>query len=72
MQYAAIIISFMKIEGLHGWDLTPAEARLLQERLAGNVVRANTAFRPKTIGGIDVSVSRFSKTGRAAVVVLSY
>lgn len=72
MQYPAIIISFMKIEGMHGWDLKPAEARLLQEMLAVKVVRSNAAFRPKTIGGIDVSASRFSKTGRAAVVVLSY
>jgi len=72
MQYPAIIISFMEIEGMHGWDLKPPEARLLQEMLAGNVVRSNIAIRPQTIAGIDVSVSRFSRTGRAAVVVLSY
>ncbi len=72
MKYPAVIISFMKIPVLHGWDLTTAEARELQTRLALRVIRSKTGIRPKTIGGIDVSVSRFSRLGRAAVVVLSY
>ncbi len=72
MKYPAFIISFMKIPVLHGWDLTTAEARELQARLALRVIRSKTGIRPQTIGGIDVSVSRFSRLGRAAVVVLSY
>jgi deoxyribonuclease V len=72
MKYPAIIISFMEIRVLHGWELTTAEAREWQTMLAGRVIRSKTGIRPRTIGGIDVSVSRFSKLGRAAVVVLSY
>ena len=72
MNYSAVIISFMKISGLHGWDLKPVEARSLQQRLAGRVIRSKAGKKPQTIGGIDVSVSRFSKLGRAAVVILSY
>ncbi|MGA2367833.1 MAG: deoxyribonuclease V [Dehalococcoidia bacterium] len=72
MKYPAAIISFMKIPVLHGWDLTTAEARELQARLACRVIRRKTGIRPQTIGGIDVSVSRFSRLGRAAVVVLNY
>ena len=44
----------------------------MQTRLACRVIRSKTNIRPQTIGGIDVSVSRFSRLGRAAVVVLSY
>ena len=72
MKYPAAIISFMKISVLHGWDLTIAEARELQTRLACRVIRSKAGIRPQAIGGIDVSVSRFSRLGRAAVVVLDY
>lgn len=48
------------------------EARELQLSLSHRIVRTNHGLSPRTIAGVDVSVSRFSKLGRAAVVVLSY
>ena len=72
MQHPAIIISFMENSLNHGWDIDIKQAIKLQLDLAQQVVRFNTNLAPVTVAGIDVSVSRFSKKGCAAVVVLSY
>jgi len=54
----------------HDFDLTIADARALQERLAGRVV-ARDAFGPvRRIAGADVSYDRGSPRLHAAVVVL--
>lgn len=62
----------MKIRRLHNWKVTPAEAMAIQERLA-HLVRSH-AFKanPSLIAGIDVSVQRSGKIGRAAVVVVTF
>lgn len=62
----------MKINSLHAWDISPAEARELQNRMSGRVNRSKQSIILTKIAGIDVSVSRFSHQGRAAIVVLSY
>lgn len=62
----------MRVVTRQRWDVTTAEARQLQERLAGTVVRTGTVPALHTVAGIDVSVNRWTKTGRAAVVVLDY
>jgi deoxyribonuclease V len=54
------------------YRLDTAAARKLQTDLSYRIVRSNRRLSPSTIAGIDVSVARFSKAGRAAVVVLSY
>ena len=72
MRHAAHIISFMRIPRSHSWDLDTKQARELQSRLSFKVIRCNSGMNVKLIAGIDVSVSRLSKAGRAAVVVLSY
>jgi len=72
MPHIAFIISFMENGLSHAWDLDITQARDLQKKLSHEVIRYNPGLHPRLIAGIDVSISRFSKVGRAAVVVLSY
>ena len=62
----------MKIEGLHGFDLSPAEARRLQEELASRVVAgpALDLSGVRRVAGADVSTQ--GDTAYATVVVLEF
>ena len=62
----------MEIHSLHDWDLTTEEARETQKNLARKVIYTNFMVKPRLIAGLDVSVSRFNRAGRAAVVLLGY
>ncbi len=57
---------------LHEWHVTTARAREIQLELAPRVSREGTVESPRFIAGVDISVNRWAKTGRGAVVVLSY
>ena len=54
----------------HPWDVSPAEAREVQNRLRERVSVRPLAHRPRTVAGVDVSVK--GGVARAAVVLLSY
>lgn len=54
----------------HAWDLSPREARALQQALQVRVVVEPLACPPETVAGIDVSVK--AGRARAAVVLLRY
>ena len=57
----------------HTWDLSPAEARRLQEALRGQVVRENALTGPpERVAGIDIGFERNGAVTRAAAVVLGY
>ena len=57
----------------HTWDLSPAEARRLQEELRGQVVRENVMTGPiARVAGIDIGFERKGTVTRAAAVVLGY
>ncbi len=57
----------------HPWDLPPAEARALQERLAARVELANrTSANPAYIAGLDVSGAFSDGETLGAVVVLTW
>lgn len=56
---------------LHSWDVTPREARELQDRLRSRVVCAWSGGPIRTVAGTDVSFPSKNRA-LAAVVVLSY
>jgi len=62
----------MKTPHSHAWNLNTNQARELQIKLSREIIRHNCDMNINLIAGIDVSVSRFSRAGRAAVVVLDY
>jgi deoxyribonuclease V len=62
----------MQIVRRHGWRVTTAEAKEIQEELAVEVSRTGSVTSPRLIAGVDISVNRWAKTGTGAVVVLSY
>jgi deoxyribonuclease V len=57
---------------VHGnrWDLTPAAARALQERLSGQAELRDRFGAPALVAGIDVGFEERGHTTRAAVAVL--
>ncbi len=58
------------IRNLHGWDLTPGEARELQERLRTLVETEDRLEDLELVAGVDVHFERGGKISRAAVAVL--
>jgi len=66
------IIRIMKINRLHGWDVSVKQAREIQLSLAERVITESDPVDPGFVAGVDISVSRVGGRARAAVVVLSY
>ncbi len=62
----------MKVNHLHNWQITPKQARTVQNELSGMVSRNGNVEAPHLIAGVDISCSRFRNTARAAVVLLDY
>jgi deoxyribonuclease V len=60
----------MKIQQLHNWNLSPAEAIALQQRLRGKVEQVALESWPKIIAGLDCALSKDGQRIVAAVVVL--
>ncbi len=56
------------MRSLHDWNLTPAEAAVLQCRLARRLVLSG-APRPRLVAGVDGSYTRFSPVMWAGIVV---
>lgn len=56
----------------HKWDLSPAEARLLQEQLKDQVIEEDQLETVRLIAGIDVGYTDEGGTCRAAAALLSY
>lgn len=62
----------MKVNSLHSWQVSTAEALEIQLRLASQVSWSNEVASPRFIAGVDISVNRAQGTATGAVVVLSY
>lgn len=56
----------------HDWELAPAEARALQERLRDQVIAEDRLPPVRQVAGIDVGFEQAGAVARAAVVVLSF
>jgi len=57
---------------VHAWDVTPAEARALQERLRLRVVLRDEIGAVRRVAGVDVGFEEGGTVTRAAVAVLAY
>lgn len=62
----------MKIQTPHTWQLDTREAQKIQSELAPKLIFKNIGINPNLIAGADVSVTRFGKIGRAALVLLDF
>lgn len=62
----------MKVRQRHAWDLSPAEARLMQLRLAREIVCRDDFGPIGRVAGVDVGFEDNGGTTRAAVAVLAY
>lgn len=67
-----IIIGFVHVGSLHGWNLSLDEATALQLELAKRISREDEFESVRYIAGVDVSAERAKKMGTAAVVVITY
>ena len=62
----------MKVERLHNWQVSLAEASDIQRRLVALVSRSSAVTAPCFIAGVDISVNKEQGMATGAVVVLSY
>jgi deoxyribonuclease V len=64
----------MKINKLHGWDVTCREALSIQKRLKDQLILADEPGlpTPETVSGADISYARHSDLFFAAVLLFSY
>jgi len=62
----------LKLQHLHPWDVTPARAREIQQRLRGKVITRDALGEVRRVAGVDVGFEDRGKTTRAAVAVLAY
>ncbi len=60
----------MRIVAPHRWDVSPSEAKEIQQQLRGRVSTERTFGQVNTVAGADVSFQ--GEVARAAIVVLSY
>ena len=56
----------------HAWDVTPEEARAIQQELRGEVIVEDRLGEVRTVAGVDVGFEEHGTVTRAAVVVLTF
>lgn len=62
----------MKVNRLHGWQVSTAQALEIQARLAAQVSRNSEVVAPRFIAGVDISAEKSRGMAQGAVVVLQY
>jgi deoxyribonuclease V len=66
------IIQDMRVQSLHGWDVSVARAREIQLSLAKRVVTESEVIDLHLVAGIDISAPDAQGVARGAVVILRY
>ena len=56
----------------HRWDVTPAEAREIQQSLRGQVIAEDSFGAIRLVAGVDVGFEEHGTVTRAAIVVLRF
>src|SRR4030042_3430395 len=67
-----VIIKVVKIQQLHGWEISIAQAKQIQSELANQVSHKSELIKPSFIAGVDISASDSRGIARAAAVILNY
>jgi len=62
----------VKVENLHSWQVSPAQALDIQRKLAAQVSKSSEITAPRFIAGVDISTGKREGMATAAVVVLNY
>jgi len=62
----------MKARELHSWQVSVAEAKDIQRRLAAQVSKTDAVREPRLIAGADISAPGRRGVARGAVVVVNY
>lgn len=62
----------MRIEKLHTWNVSPAEAAKIQKELKEQVSLIDDFDKIERVGGVDVKYKKSSSKATAAVVVLNF
>ncbi len=70
--YFKHVIDCLQDRPLHRWDVSPADARAIQERLRSRVSERGRVGSVRTVAGVDVGFDDGGRTARAAVAVLAY
>ena len=66
------IIQDMRVQALHGWEVSIARAKEIQLSLAKRVVTESGVINPSLVAGIDISAPDAQGVARGAVVILRY
>jgi deoxyribonuclease V len=67
-----VIIKDVKIQQLHGWQISIAQAKQIQQELASQVAHKGETIKPRFIAGVDISAPDSRGIARAAAVILNY
>jgi len=62
----------VRVESLHSWQVSPAQALDMQRKLAAQVSKSSEVTAPRFIAGVDISAGKAQGMATGAVVVLQY
>lgn len=62
----------LELRNSHAWNVEPAEARAIQNRLRDLVIREDAVGPVRRVGGVDVGFEQAGAISRAAAVILSF
>ena len=62
----------MRVQELHDWEVSTAQAKEIQVSLAKQVIAEDEVITPRFVAGIDISAPDAQGIARGAVVVLRY